>query len=417
MKKIILLFVIVLAISGCTQMQVSETDGTSADIGNEEETSGEENEQDGTYSPESEGTDEGEQERPPGPGPVGNAQDCEKFTSPPANLDKIDYILPMGGTHGDHIAPVDHIYLLEIEGMKTEEAIVEVYAPEDGRITGIQHMGSFRGDSPEIFDNYHLTIQHDCGLKSIFIHIDELSEKVAENAPEFGESSWGNLQVSAGEVIGYYGGSLDYLVIDPSITNKLDNYSESYKNDPERVNIQDPLIYFEDEIEERLIELSVRTEEPIGGLIDYDVEGTLLGTWFKEGTNGWAGLSMERYWADHLAIVYDELDADYIVISIGTYGNMGAQFGVKGNSPDPITVTEETGMVKYEMVEYEHYDGDILWDRSYLSKNIVGRSTGRVRGVVLFEVLGDEKIKVEFFQDKTGAEVNGFTENAMVYER
>ena len=354
-------------------------------------------------------------------------QQCEpeKFTSPPANLDEILYILPMGGTHGDHVAPVDHIYFIESHTMDPGEPRVDVYSPEEGVITQIQHMGSFQGDfNPDPFDDYHITIKHSCDLTSIFIHLDRLSPKLAEVAPEWGESTSVNVAVEAGEVIGIYSGSLDYLIQDSSITNNLIR-PESYESFPERLNIQDPFPYFVEDIESKLIEKSIRTEKPVGGLIDYDVDGTLLGTWFREGTNGWAGLIEERYWADHLAIVYDELDPDHVTISLGTYagnfrGDIGksAQFGVKGNSPDPVEVTTSSGLIKYELVDYNHYDGDKFWDGSYIVKGVKAVNLENIPGgVALFELVEDRKLKVEIFPDKKGNEVTGFTENAQIYVR
>ena len=356
---------------------------------------------------------------------TGQLCEPDKFPSPPADLDEILYILPMGGTHGDHVAPVDHIYLIEEHAMEPGEPRVEVYSPQDGVITHIQHMGSFQGDqNTDPFDDYYVMIKHSCGLTSIFIHIDRLSPKVAAVAPAWGGSKSVNVPLEAGEIIGIYSGSLDYLIQDSSVTNNLIN-PDSYKSFPERLNVQDPLPYFEESVRTRLIGLSVRTEEPIGGLIDYDVDGTLLGTWFREGTNGWAGLNHERYWADHLAIVYDELDPDHVVISIGTYtgdyrGQTGksAQFGVKGNSPDPAEVTTATGLVKYELNDYNHYDGDKQWDYSYLAKGVKARNYEIIEGgVMLFELIEDRKLKVEIFPDKKANEVMGFTDNAKIYVR
>ena len=40
-----------------------------------------------------------------------------------------------------------------------------------------------------------------------------------------------------------------------------------------------------------------------------------------------------------------------------------------------------------------------------------------VQGVVLFQLIEDRKLKVEIFPGKEGSEVNGFTEDAKIYER
>ena len=214
---------------------------------------------------------------------------CGLFNYPPAELEKVEFILPMGGVSGDHVAPIDHIYLRSDQN-------VEVYSPDDGNIYSMQHMGSFTGDNEnmEPFDDYRLVINHDC-YESTFIHLDELSPKLAAVAPEFGKYKSVSVQVGAGELLGSYTGSLDYLIVDGSRSNNLSN-PDSYSSFPEKLHIFDPFDYFSDEIRDQMRDLSLRTEEPVGGYIDYDKDGTLLGTWFKEGTNGWAGLNPERYW-------------------------------------------------------------------------------------------------------------------------
>ena len=254
--------------------------------------------------------------------------ECGKFDYSIADLDKVDYILPMGGTSGDHVAPIDHIYLWS-------EQDVGMYSPGKGTVIDMQHMGSFRGDDENLepFDDYRIVIIHDC-YESTFIHLDELSPKLAAVAPDFGEYKSVNVPVEAGELLGTYTGSVDYLVVDESRTNNLIN-PESYKDFPQRLHIFDPFDYFNDEIRSQLQDKCLRTAEPIGGFIDYDKDGTLLGTWFKEGTNGWSGLDPERYWRHHLAIIYSNIDPNHVVVSIGNYSGKSAQYCVKGNEPDP----------------------------------------------------------------------------------
>lgn len=41
----------------------------------------------------------------------------------------------------------------------------------------------------------------------------------------------------------------------------------------------------------------------------------------------------------------------------------------------------------------------------------------RSHGVVLFQLLDDRTLKVETFPGKTAAQVDGFTESALLYER
>ena len=336
------------------------------------------------------------------------------FEYPPANLDKITYIEPMGSLHGEHVAPIDHQYY---KNFNNNEPTIEVYSPADGIIKEIQHMGSFKGDRDfEPFDDYRLTIEHTCSISTFFIHIDKLSDKIMETAPEFGKYKKANVPVKAGEVIGWYDNSVDFNVVDNAITINLIE-PESYKYFPYRLHIQDPFNYFNEPLKRQLIAKSLRTAKPEGGFIDYDIDGKIIGTWFVEDTNGWSGLNQERYWADHLAIVYDSIDPEHILISIGTFKGKAQQFGVKSNAPRPDEVSIGTGLIKYELVDYRYYDGDNEWDFKSLVKGLKVKNGNYILGVALLQMLEDRKLKVEVFPEKTAAQVNGFTENAKIYVR
>ncbi len=338
-----------------------------------------------------------------------------KFSYLPVNLEKTLYIIPMGGTAGEHVAPIDHQYY---QNFNIEDPIIEVYSPADGIVTGIQHMGSFRGDNDEPpFDDYRLVIQHTCTISTIFIHVTKLSERLMEVAPKFGEQVQVNVQVKAGEIIGWYAKNVDFNVVDTEFTINFIN-QKSYEWDRNRAHIQDPFLYYDEPLKSQLIAKSLRQEKPEGGTIDYDVDGKLIGTWFKEGTNGWQGLRMERYWADHLAIVPDNIDPEHIIFSIGTYEGKARQFGVKGNQPNPAEVSVDSGIIKYELVEYSMVDGDQGWDFRRFAKGLkIKNLDSVVKGTALLQMLDDRRLKVEIFPGKLGNGVTGFTENAQVYER
>lgn len=336
------------------------------------------------------------------------------FDYPPVNLDKTSYIEPMGSLHGEHVAPIDHQYYKKFDNNKPT---IEVYSTADGMIKEIQHMGSFKGDRDfEPFDDYRLTIEHTCAISTFFIHIDKLSDKIREKAPEFGEYKKVNIPVKAGEIIGWYDNSVDFNVADTAITVNLVE-PKSYKHFPQRLHIQDPFNYFNEPIKSQLIAKSLRAAKPEGGFIDYDIDGKLIGTWFGENTNGWTGLNQERYWADHLAIVYDSIDPEHILFSVGTFKGKAKQFGVKGNAPKPDEVSVDTGLIKYELVDYQYYDGNTRWDYKNLVKGLKVKNENQILGVALLQMLEDRKLKIEVFQDKTAAQVNGFTGNAKIYVR
>ena len=118
-----------------------------------------------------------------------------------------------------------------------------------------------------------------------------------------------------------------------------------------------------------------------------------------------------------MAIVYDSIDPEHILFSVGTFKGKAQQFGVKGNAPKPDEVSLDTGLIKYELVDYQHYDGDKEWDYKVLVKGLKVKNGNYILGVALLQMLEDRKLKLEVFPDKTAAQVNGFTENARIYVR
>ena len=194
-----------------------------------------------------------------------------------------------------------------------------------------------------------------------------------------------------------------------------------YRGELWKIHVPNTLDYFNEPIRSKLIEKSVRTAEPISGKIDYDIDGRLVGNWFLEGTDGYAGdsTSFERYWLGHLSIVYDAYDPARIVISIAGYEDRDSrQFGVKGNSPDPADVGIGNGLIKYELVDYYHItSGGGSWDAISPVKISKTASNEIVQGIVLVQMIETRKIKFEAFPGKTASQVSGFTENANIYER
>jgi hypothetical protein len=340
------------------------------------------------------------------------------FNYPPFELEKVAYIIPMGCMIGSHVTPIDHQYYVSYDFDKGEDATinVDVYSPGDGVVTQIQHMNVAVGDTPLPVDDFRLVIQHSNTISSIFIHIDELSDKLKFFDPGLGEYKSVKINVNAGEIIGRYGGSVDYNIVDEEVVLPFINAS-SYEAENWKIHCPDPFNYFNDSIKEILIEKCLRSQDPIGGKICYDVEGKLVGTWFKEGTNGYKGINPNRYWADHLSIAYDSIDPDAIIISIGTYIDSAKQFSVKNNIPNPADISFNDGLIKYELVDFQYYKNDSIWDRNSLIKGLKIINSEYVQGVLLLQLLENGKLKMEIFPDLNADEVTGFKENAVFYIR
>lgn len=327
------------------------------------------------------------------------------FDHSPFNLDKIILIRPLGAMSDGHVTPTDHQYW-----RAAENEIVEVYSPGDGFITLIERMGTVE----EQRQDWRVIIEHTCTISSIYIHIDTLAPKLVEQEPTTRRTSSVRIPVEAGEVIGWYDFSVDYNVVDKDITIGLLT-PELYEGEPWKIHTQDPFLYFNEPLKSQLEALSLRTDPPLGGKIDYDIDGKLIGNWFEEGTmysadNPW------QYWDTHLSISPDYIDPKHIVVSMGDFNGKPEQFGVKGNSPNPAEVGVGE-LVTYELVEFDYKDGDDWWDRNKLVKGLKAKNSQEIHGVVLLELIEDRKLKVEIFPGKNAAQVSSLTKNAKIYER
>jgi hypothetical protein len=348
----------------------------------------------------------------------GECEGSKIFDYPPVNLDKTAVVVPLGLVSGNHVTPIDHQYFQDFDN---KEVDIEVYSPGDGTITNIQHMfGSYfdSSDNREVeWADFRLEIEHGCGVASAYIHIDKLSDKIAMKAPKKGEYSSVNIPVEAGEVIGWYSQNVDYNLVDQSVILPGFIVPEHYDSEPWKIHVPHTLDYFNEEIKEKIIAKSLRTEEPIGGKFDHDIDGRLIGNWFEENTGGYGGTDRDNYWRGHLSVSPDYLDSSHFIVSIGDFNGEPKQFGVKGNAPYPTEVTVHSGLIEYELVSFEYYSGGQVWDRKSLVKGLKMRNTDFVQGVILLRLVEDRKLLVEVFPGKRGSEVSGFSEDAKIYER
>jgi len=197
--------------------------------------------------------------------------DCSEpiiFNTPPVNLDTVGWIVPLGSMNGDHVTPIDHQYYQALHDDQ-----IEVTSPGDGIVTSVQRMNEGKDD------DWRLIIEHSCSIESIYIHIDKLSEKLMKDIPP---KQYSRLQtkIFEGEIIGWYDNNVDYNVVDYDIEIGLLNKESFSVAEDWKIHVQDPFLYFNDEIKAKMISLSQRSVEPYGGKIDYDVDGTLIGMWF-----------------------------------------------------------------------------------------------------------------------------------------
>lgn len=115
------------------------------------------------------------------------------------------------------------------------------------------------------------------------------------------------------------------------------------------------------------------------------------------------------YWTGHLTLAYHHIAPSLVIVSLGDFAVQPRQFAVQGNGPDPASVSAATGLVAYELT-YAPLGGD--GNRLELPDSMRG-----VQGVLLVQLLDEQRLRVEAFPGKTAAQVTGSTPAALTYTR
>lgn len=351
------------------------------------------------------------------------------FAVSPMRPEDISHLLPYGTLAGAHVTPIDHMYFQPADSSLGRDAY-EVRAIQDGVIFDLQPRDVNVDTGQSRQTEWRMVIAHTCTFTSYFDLLTSLDPEIeAEwSKSEGGRTGrWQGIPVKAGQVVGRIGAqTLDFGVYDYESTLSGYIVPAHYERESWKIHTVDPFPYFREDIRTSLLALMLRQVEPRAGKIDYDVEGTLSGNWFQQGTNGYAGSTMGKYWDGHLAIVPDALDPTKWRFSIGNFsGEYGdaRQFGILGNSPDPLVVTFETGLIKYELVdsyyvalndESRHGTGP---DGIRAGDDIALINGSQVHGVALLELNADGTLTCEVFPGMSPADVDGFTSSAKLYER
>ena len=341
-----------------------------------------------------------------------------KLGALPMDEEDFSSLVPYGLMVDAHVTPIDHMYF---EPASRDSAIdaYNVYAPADGVITEIQRRDR-SGDGGEVKEEFRLVITYTCTFLSYYDLITVLDPEILQEASELETSDYARTEISVneGQLIGKIGKqTLDFAVWDT--TKPLTGFvvPEHYEREPWKIYTANPFDYFADDAKEILLAKNLRTVEPIEGKIDYDIDGRLVGNWFEDGTNGYAGSNRDKYWEGHMSIVYDHIDPTVIIISIGNFDGQSRQMAVRGNEPDPAEVSMDTGLVKYELINFQYVRSDgqpIEGDFEPNMKVIEGQE---LFGTVIFQLIETRKLRMEVFPGKTSAEVLGFTAEAKIYER
>ena len=355
------------------------------------------------------------------------------FTHLPLDIENIKAVEPQGElTNSGHVVPGDHIgFQYDSKGPK-----INVYAIADGYIKRVERNRPF-GDLKS--KNYHVYIEFSCSMFASYVHVTEIAPEILEASPEFKRldsleevpdnerSIWPNIPIKAGQIIGkaHEWGLLGMLAVDTNV--KLNGFAnpDKYKGEDWKIHAVPPFGYFTPELKAQLMDKNPRKKEPRGGKIDFDIPGKLSGNWFLEGTDYsgsrettpiYCGNQLCPYWAGHLSFAYDFVDPDQARVSFGDYTGWYPQgpYGVKGNS-NFAEIGLDDGSVKLELVSLDDIGNECGFKTQ--GKALCTRNSNNIVGVMLVQMLDDNKIKIELFPGNTASQASGFTGNAKIYER
>jgi hypothetical protein len=330
----------------------------------------------------------------------------------------------MGLMIGGHVTPIDHGYFYVKGATAHPPQATPVYAPMDGDISAVSR--TVRGGS---YNDYAVTIEATCTFRVRFSNMTRFSGGLGKTVGQLAanQSLSPNYPVKAGELIGYTGSANDrgidvWVENDAATLTGFVHPAQYTAAEAWKTHVVDLFAYMPQPLKSELLAFDERDATPRWGKIDYDIDGKLVGNWFRVGSGGYGGNQNGRggsYWTGHLAVVYDGNDPSQIEISFGDYQGTAQQFAVIGNAPDPATVGPATGLIKYQLAQIERYSPDtgLAWDTVTYVPHLRTRAAGTVEGTVLMELTGPRTLKMESFPGEAAAQISGFDSHALVYER
>lgn len=348
------------------------------------------------------------------------------FTSAPMKIDQLALIRPLGAVNDGHVTPTDHVYL----GAGNEQAGPNDYPvlmPADGTVVDVaampaQYIGD-RADAKTAPEDHRMVISHSCRYFTIYIHLHKLSDKVRAVVGKLqpNQSKQVALELKAGDVVGYVGKeTFDWTSVDTSKTLPGFITPSLYEGESWKIHTVSPFDLYSGSLKSQLEAKSLRRVAPLGGKIDYDQPGKLIGNWFREGGGGYSGKQGNnggRYWDSHLSVAPDYIDPVQTIVSMGNWNGAAKQLLVKG-SVDPAAVASGDEPVKYELLSLSYFSpSQPGWRGNSFAADVKPSQDSRLEGTIMFQVLDGEKLKVEKFPGKSANQVGGFTAAAEIFER
>lgn len=344
--------------------------------------------------------------------------EIRKLGTLPMKYEDFSMIIPYGLVTGDHVTPIDHQYFSPAVFDSPRDAY-PVYAMAEAHIVDIQ---------PRVkpgYTEYRFVFSLSCRL---FYYYDLVTSLTPNIKKEFDQAKNGpfprplNIAVREGELVGRIGGqTLDFAVWDTQSILKGFIDPKDYEEETWKIHTVDPLDYYTPELKKLALSKYIRTVEPLSGKIDYDVDGRLTGNWFREGTEGYRGTkrqTVQNYSQTHLAVVPNHLDPSFYMASFGNFAGEFKQFVIKQARLSPQEVVVNSGLVKYDLVNFSYVQEDgSFWDGKSFAKNIKLILSDQLGGCALYQLLADRRLKVETFTSQTCDRIQGFSSRALIYTR
>jgi len=327
------------------------------------------------------------------------------FEHAPVDLAGVSSYVPMGEPN---VMPKDHGGF-PLKNAFVLPANVPVFAVASGVIIlaghGTRHINHPSAPNQgQAYDDYQLRLMISENVIVNYAHIsalnfDVLPELESLPADEVGRNF--EIVVESGDILGWVGPhpAMDFSVTDRSLQL---NFLNPARYPGDHIYSADIYSYFKSPLLDQMENIAARDAPPWGGKIDYDIEGRIIGNWFRPGTTSFI------QWSRQLAIVYDHLSSNRIFIADGSPMNdvpgiegPGAPdvWWVKGNAPRPETIGVSDGIVQYTLI---------------LPGPLPDESKP-VQGVMLVEMIDEGSIRVEVFKGSLSA--TAFTTAARIYER
>ncbi|MCK5104007.1 MAG: hypothetical protein KAR17_14380, partial [Cyclobacteriaceae bacterium] len=239
------------------------------------------------------------------------------FQYNPIDLSEVESFVPMGEPN---VLPKDHGGF-PLTDPYTLPADVPVFAVASGVIVVAGH-GTRYMDYPDVppelqgksYDDYHLILQISKSVRVNYAHVSALNFSILPELEDLPADERGHnveIIVNAGDILGWIGPhpAMDFSVTD--YTLKL-NFLNPSRYPESQLYAADIYNYFKEPQLSEMNNIAARSAPPFGGKVDYDIKGKIIGNWFLIGTTEFI------QWSRQLAIVYDHIESDRIIISDGS---------------------------------------------------------------------------------------------------